>query len=304
MTRTGRHDALSLKRQRGLAALLLIANLVLAVACGAVLAITGWNPEFTNAERILCMSVFGVSWVALVIAAGVVEWLPQITSDLLRDAGDNARATKRLARFVAERRMVPYYVGLVFNLFGVALLAEFTGGLTESPFVALFVAFVLIGQQVSRFKLQATLLLVYGAVLVGGMLALKEVVSEPSEATPPALSATIILLSFVAGGLLNSYEKVHNYLVERRVQPPAQVRIYRDGRGIWRFALHRQDPVLLGPDPAPVKSGVPSELRERFEEHAKQMGAYADWGDLHTDWPNDCEDDSFIVPLHPRRGPT
>lgn len=299
----GRHDALALKRQRGLAAVLLIANLIIGIACVAIIEWEGWSPGITSIEGTICTAVFGVSWLSLLVAAGLVEWLPQITSDLLRDAGDNSRATKRMATFIARWRMAPYYLGVWANLVGVALLAEFTGGLTGSPFVALLVALVLIGQQVSRFKLQAGALLLSGAIIVIAMLACESLATPPPEPSPQLLSAALVLFAFVAGGLLNYYEKAHNYLIGKRVRPPRQVRIYRDGRNVWRFVLHRQDPVLLGSDHSPIEGGVPIELREQFERYAQQMGTHADWGELTPSWPDTCED-SFIVPLRKRGGPS
>lgn len=298
MVRRRRHDALALKRQRGLAALLLIANLVVGLVCFAFVVLGDWSPGINPTEWLISLAVFGISWLSLLVAAGLVEWLPQITSDLLRDAGDNSRATKRMAAFIASWRMIPYYLGFGANLVGIALLTEFTGGLTDSPFAVLFVALVLIGQQVSRFKPQAGLLLLFATATVAAMLAYESLFVDRPELSE-GLTAVLVLLAFVAGGLLNYYEKAHNYLIEKRVQPPTQVRIYRDGRDVWRFALHRQDPVLLGSDHPPIDRGVPVVLREQFEQHARRMGLYADWGELVPSWPDTCED-SFIVPLRKR----
>jgi hypothetical protein len=305
MKRNRRHDAVALDRQKSLAPLLILSNLGVGGFLVGVMLLSGWDPELSTGELIACVVVGAVSALALLVAAGFVEWLPQLFPSLYGDSVRSGRKSSASARFVARNRMVFYYVGVWSNFFAIALVTEFTGGLLGSPFVALLIAFVLTGQQLSRFRKQSGALLATGLLVALAMLKLESHVATPSPPAPDELEAASILLALAAGGLLSYFEKSHNYLIEKHVRPPSHVRIYADGLGIWRFAfyrdIHRQDPVLLAPhDPstAPRNGGFPPELKARFEKLVEAMAADAKWPNRSLRWPTKCED-SFSMDLAP-----
>lgn len=300
MVRAGRHDELALKRQRDLAGALILANLGIGSVSALIIDRYDWSLGLTATEMTLWVAAFAVTLLALLIAAGFIEWLAGALPSFIarNEAGPNPN---RLSTFIAEKRMVFYYVGVWANLIALALVTETTGGLQASPFVPVFVAFILTGQQLSRFRTQAFNLLVSGLVLVAAMLAFHSLASEPSSLPPDQLPIAVVVLSLLAGGLLNVFERPHNYLLKKQVPPPTHARIYRDGEGVWRFVFfmdrHSQDPVLLGrSDPSLQDGKFPPELRERFEEHIKEMGKHGSWANVSPEWPAKCKQ-SFTMRL-------
>jgi hypothetical protein len=300
MARPKRHDEIAHERQKRLAALLVIANL--AVGLGAVVAVllTGWDLELTRTEWICIAIAVGISWVNLLIAAGFVGWILDLPSSLFPD-GLGASAESPDARLLKGRRMAFYYVGVWANLVALAFIVEITGGLAESPFVALLIAFVLTGQQLSRFRTQSGLLYVSGLLIVALMILLEPIANPPTESAPHELEIAIVVLALVAGGLLNFTEKPENYLV-KKVRQPSRARIYRDGGGVWRVCLlervHRQDPVIFASLEAKgeAEEAFPDGLQERFEEFLATMSEDAGWTTMVVSWP-DRYSNSFIVRL-------
>lgn len=303
MKRNSRHDSVALARQKNLAALLILANLFVGAALALVMTLSDWSPGLTSFELIVCCIVFGMAWLALVVAGGFVEWLPRALPSAFPGGLQADGEPSSVAAFIARRRMVFYYAGVVLDLLAIAVISQVTGGLPESPFVALLIAFVLTGQQLSRFRTQSGILFVLGIVTALLMLIFEPFFSKPEPPAPPELEIAAVLLALATGGVLNYFEKSHNYLLERHVHRPSHVRIYEDGRGIWRYSLyrdfHRQDPVLFPPGDPAVKlddGEFPPGLKERFEELAKAMGSDASWDALEPDWPERCED-SFAMRL-------
>jgi hypothetical protein len=300
MARGIRHDALALKRQRNLAATLILANLTIATVSAWIIEHYNWDVELTQTEQIFWIAGFTATLVVLLIASGFLEWLPGALSGVF--VGTEAESVpNRLSAFIARHRMVFYYAGVWANMTTLALVVETTGGLPTSPFVPIFVAFVLTGQQLSRFRTQALTLFVSGLALVVVMLSCRSLVSDPATAPPDLLPIAVVILSLLMGGLLNILERPHNYLLKKQVPAPTHARIYRDGEGIWRFAFflkrHQQDPVLQGRSDPPIPEGqFPSGLRERFEEHAREMGQHAAWTNVSPQWPSTCEQ-SFTIEL-------
>ncbi len=291
-----RHDKVALDRQRDLAAILLIVNLVVGAVCFVIIhySSSDWEIEMNAWQSGVCLGLFGVSLLSLLVAAGTFEWLPKIAPSLRREGGGDPHAGFRLGAALAKHRMVPYYLGVWFDLLALAWLTEFSGSLVTSPFVPLLVAFVLVGQQVSRFKTQAGALLATAALVVVAMLIFEP--DDPTNLPPAGLVLATVLLSLVVGAVLNLYEKPHNYRDPKRVKPPTHARIYRDGQEIWRFSFYGQDPVLFGPTNG-SPAALLAELRERFTAHTKEMGALAAWGGLAPEWPSECDEKGFVVPL-------
>jgi hypothetical protein len=215
--REPRHDDIAHERQRRLAPLLLLANLAIAVCATAIMLGFDWGPDPTEAELALFTVLLGLSWATLLIAAGAVGWVVE----LLDGVGTPPEQAKpRIdARFLARYRMVFYYAGVLTNLAAFALVAEVTGGLAESPFVALLVAFVVTSQQLSRFKTQSVLMFLAGAAVVALVWALEPSASHPSEPAPHGVEIALVLLAFLGGGLLSIIEKPRN--PRRAVESPS-----------------------------------------------------------------------------------
>lgn len=288
MTPGSRHDQLSLWRQQRLAGVLIVTNLAIVAASALIIAHYDWSLGLTPTERLLWALAFAITLVALLIASGFLEWL----SDSLGGFGQAGTRSQpgRVQRFIARRRMVFYYAGVWANMIAIALVTETTGGLAASPFVPLFVAFVLTGQQLSRFRTQALNLLWSGLIIAGALLVCHSLATEPPAPAPDELPIAMVVLALLMGGVLNISERPHNYMLRAQVPPPSHVRIYRDGEGVWRFAFflkrHAQDPVLLAHDSSSVPEGdFPPELRERLEEHAREMGKHGKWKNTGLEWP-------------------
>lgn len=300
MARPKRHDEISHDRQRRLAALLVIVNLAVGLASVVAVLLTDWNLEFSQLDWVCIAIVVSVSWFNLLIAAGVIGWILDLLSGLLPDSV-GASGKPRDARLLQRGRMVFYYVGVWANLLALAFIIEITGGLAESPFVALLIAFVLTGQQLSRFRTQSVLLYVSGLLIVALMVLLESIVQPPREAAPHALEIAIASLALVAGGLLNIAEKPANYLV-KKVQQPSRARVYRDGGGTWRVCLlgdvHRQDPVIFASleTGADHEEAFPDGLKDKLEEFLKRMTEDAGWSTMVVSWP-DRYSGSFVVAL-------
>lgn len=206
--RKPRHDTIAHERQRRLAPLLLLANLAIAVAAAIVMLSFGWGPDPTGFELGLFLFLLVFSWTNLLIAAGAVGGLV----DLLDGVPKHQReASPRVDdRILARYRMVFYYVGVLANLAAFALVAEVTGGLAGSPFVALLVAFVVTSQQLSRFKTQSALMLLAGLVVIVVMYLLEADASHPPDPAPEGAEIILVVLALVGGGLLGIIEKPRN----------------------------------------------------------------------------------------------
>jgi hypothetical protein len=301
-----RHDEISHERQKRLGALLVVTNLIVGGISLAIVFLTDWNPELTRGEWIAFGLVILISWLNLLIAAGVVGWVFDLALSMLPDGVGSTDAHPD-DKLLERHRMAFYYVGVWSNLLALGLIIEVSGGLGESPFVPLLIAFVLTGQQLSRFRTQSGLLYVSGLALVGLMVLCEPLASEPPESAPHELTMVVAFLALAAGGLLNYVEKPHNYLLEKHLKPPSRARIYQDGCGAWRVALlhsiHRQDPVLLGGDvksALPIDGQFPDGLQERFEAYLRSMAEDARWSPVEPDWPQQCSL-NFMVKLNPPR---
>jgi hypothetical protein len=298
-----RHDEVAHERQQNLAALLVLVNLFVGAICLAIILEVGWDPEFTRTEWTYCLALVLFSWLNLLIAAGAVGWLISLLFSILPDSVGGARQRPD-AGLLSRHRMIFYYLGVWSNLLALGLVIEITGGLAESPFDALLIAFVLTGQQLSRFRTQSGLLYISGLLVFGVILALEPVASKPVEAAPHVLTIAVAFLALVAGGFLNYFEKPHNYLVEKHVKQPSHARLYQDGQGTWRVALlentHRQDPVLFRQRTGGASSNgeFPVGLKEKFQTFMDSMAQDASWGSLRSDWPANCTR-SFVVTLVP-----
>jgi hypothetical protein len=192
------------------------------------------------------------------------------------------------------------------DLLALGVMIEVSGGLAESPFVPLLIAFVLTGQQLSRFKTQSGLLYLSGLVIFGLMIIVEPLSSRPPEPPPHELTIAMAFLALATGGLLNYFEKPHNYLLAKRLKPPSRARIYQDGSGVWRVSLlhsiHRQDPVIFPASDPPtelIDGEFPIGLQEQVNAYLEALSTVAKWEHVQTDWPSRCSS-SFMVRIVPK----
>ncbi len=300
-------------RQRRLAGILFLANLAIGLVSAAIIGpVNNWQLEFSTFQWVCLGFAFGLSWLCLLIAADFAHWAggvvrragSAIASALSEDgkADEPEDPGPEIERLDPHRKYF-YYCGVWSNLISLALLTELTGGLAESPFVALYIAFVLTGQQLSRFRRQTFWMLVTGVVVTALMIVLGPYASAPAVAAPHGLTITVVALALAAGALHNYMEKPENYLIKKHVRPPTRARIYLDGRMAWRFTflenIHRQDPFLATsamPAAAMNADGdFPEGLKEKFEEYLGVMLDATGW-QVESTWPNRCAR-SFVVNL-------
>ncbi len=305
MPKKTRHEEIAHERQQRLAGLLVVVNLGVGAISAAFLFETDWQMGLSTNEWITFGAIVAISWLNLLIAAGAVGWL---WDAVLTALPEGHSATPPPDGWLLERgRMVFYYVGVWANLLALAYIIETTGGLAESPFVPLLIAFVLTGQQLSRFRTQSGLIYLSGLVAIGLMIAGESLFTEPAEVAPHEMTIAIAALAVTAGGLLNYIEKPPNYMLEKHVKQPSRARVYQDGRGVWRVVLleriHRQDPVVFMSAVGvaeQVKDGYPTGLKEEFQTYIESMGKVAGWRQLKATWPSRCTT-SFIVQLSPEQ---
>lgn len=282
-----RHDTIAHERQRKLAQLLFLANLGIGASAGLLMAYWDWSFEPTGFEVGLLIGLFALSWLCLLTAAGAVGWLVGLFAGIpgVPPSGEPAVDEE----FLAKHGMRFYYAGVIFNLVAFALVTEVTGGLDESPFTALLVAFVLTSQQLSRFRPQAAIMLGIGLAVTGLMLLLEPLASEPAAAAPHQLEVAAVLLALIGGGALNCMEKPPNHYVTAP-EAPSRVLVYRDAQGNWRFSFyqrfHRQDPILLT-GAAADGNAFPEELERQVIRYASEMATVAGWEESVPGWPKE-----------------
>ena len=282
-----RHDSIAHERQRKLAQLLFLANLGIGVCAVLLMAYYDWSPDPTGFELTLVILLIGLSWLCLLTAAGAVGWLVGLLGGL--SVGPSTGDPAVDDRLLAQHRMRFYYAGVIFNLAAFAVVIEITGGVAESPFMPLLIAFVLTSQQLSRFRPQAAVMLGVGLVVTGLMLWLEPLASEPATAAPHQLEIAAVMLALIGGGVLNWLEKAPNHYVSK-LEAPSKVLVYRDKQGHWRFAFyerfHRQDPILLTASKADG-DGFPDRLERQVLHYASEMATGADWGESVPGWPQE-----------------
>ncbi len=279
-----RHDSIAHDRQQKLAQLLFLANLGIGLCAGLLMVYYDWAPEPTRFELILLAGLIALSWACLLTAAGAVGWLVGLLGGLpATPSGDGAIDQK----FLDQHRMRFYYAGVIFNLVAFAVVTEVTGGLAESPFAALLVAFVLTSQQLSRFQPQAAVMLGVGLLAAGLILLLEPLASEPETVAPHQLEIAAVLLALIGGGVLNWIEKPPNHYV-RKLEDPSQVLVYRDVQGNWRFAFyrrsHRQDPILTRSEIDGDR--FPDGLEGQVIKYASEMASVG-WEESVPGWPEE-----------------
>lgn len=313
--RQPRHDQIAFRRQRYLAVFLLMIDIYVIALSALVAYIAKWHP-ITQDGFFLTGTLALATVICLLLAAGVVGGLRGMWNEGISAAPGRRHPDPD---FFVKRRMVFFYTGVNLNILGLAILVEQTGGITASPYIAVFFAFVLTGQQLSRFKTQSSFLISVGVALTAAMW-VYESVFGPSKTpgAPKVLTFLLVASTFVACGLITNYEKGHNYLVEGEQSLPTHAHVYRDSESMWHYAVycqrHRLDPIF-GHDPEEAgtesslesrhdseETGTESSLenvRDRVEAIVKSMYQAAGWGQPSFEWRRGDQETDLIVEFPP-----
>jgi len=297
MFRTTRHDNIAFIRQRYLAMFLLILLAIVIILSAAIAYAFKWHP-LTPDRLAIVIPLSAATALSLLLAAGVVGGC--------RDMWDNAVNKTPAARthrdndFFARKRMVFFYAGVNLSLVLFVVVIEQTGGVTSSPYTAPFVALVLTGQQLSRFKTQASFLISTGMVLtlIAGIYeSTAGVLDTPSP--PRILVYLLIAISLAAAGLIANVEKDHNYLIEGKQHLPTHARVYKDAHDIWHYVIycqqHQLDPIVGSDTTKEGTRNSESEVCAKVEADVRSMYQAAGWGQPSFNWSPREQGNSFTV---------
>jgi hypothetical protein len=297
MLRSTRHDNIAFIRQRYLAIFLLILLAIVIVLSAAISYSFKWHP-LTRDRLDIVIPLSVVAALSLLLAAGAVGGC--------RDMWENAINKTPAARihrdsdFFARKRMVFFYAGVYLSLVLFVVVIEQTGGVITSPYTAPFVALVLTGQQLSRFKTQASFLISTGIALTIIMRIYESVVGVlNTPSSPRILVYLLIAISLVAAGLIANVEKDHNYLIEGKQHLPTHARVYKDAHGIWHYVIycqrHQLDPIAGSDTTKEGTRDSESEVYAKVEADVRSMYQAAGWGQPSFNWSPRELGNSFTV---------
>ena len=295
-----RHDQIAFRRQQYLAAFLLMIDAYVAVISVVVGYIAKWHP-LTQDELLLTTILALASMVCFLLAAGAVGGIRDMWNEGI---GIAPGLRHRDTDFFAKRRMIFFYTGVNLNMIALALLVGQTGGITASPYIAVFFAFILTGQQLSRFKTQSSFLIGVGIVLTAAVFVCESTVGLPKTSrAPDELTFLLLASTLIACGLITSYEKGQNYLVEGKQNLPTHAHVYRDATGMWHYAVycrrHRLDPVVGHDSEETGTEGSLESVRKKVEAIVKSMYQAAEWGKPSFEWPAAEQGTDLIVEFPP-----
>jgi hypothetical protein len=257
-----------------------------------------WRP-FTPDRIVLSGVLTLVTMLCLLLATGAVGGARDMWAGGMTPGP--AVWAHRDTDFFAARRMIFFYAGVNLNIVTLSVLIEQTGGIIRSPYSAVFFAFILTGQQLSRFKTQSSFLISVGVILTLAMWIYETAFGLLKTSDPPKpLVFLLVVSTFIACGLMTNYEKNHNYYVEGRQNLPTHAHVYRDAEGVWHYEIycqrHRIDPIVGDLSSLPAQTGDSSNaVRRGVEATVKSMYEAAGWGHPKFLWPEDTQSYDQIV---------
>jgi hypothetical protein len=297
MFRTTRHDNIAFIRQRYLAIFLLILLAIVIVLSVATAYAFKWHP-LTPGRLAIVIPLSAVTVLSLLLAAGAVGGCRDMWENAINKTP--AARTHRDSDFFARKRMVFFYIGVNLSLVLFVVVIEQTGGVISSPYTAPFVALVLTGQQLSRFKTQASFLISAGIALTIIMGIYESSVGVLNTPPPPRLLAYLLIaISLVASGLIANVEKDHNYLIEGKQQLPTHARVYKDAHDIWHYVIycqrHQLDPIVGSDTTKEGTRNSENEVCTKVEADVRSMYQAAGWGQPSFNWSPREQGNSFTV---------
>jgi hypothetical protein len=241
------HDYLSATRQRRIADLALVMNVVIAVLYVFAVQYWDWHLDVPASAQWATIGFWGAALLGMLAASSI----PGAIAGFFDEISDHEAGRRREPLWIRNGRKYLFYPAAYFNFVAAAIWIEVSGGLVESPFTPVLFAMILTAQQLSRFTLNSSLFLAFGAVATG-IIAIYETVAGIHEAPtpPPKLAFWILVASFVVTALCAHALKQRNYRASDSYPDPAVVEIYRDSAGRWRYAMYCKrtplDPLVGG----------------------------------------------------------
>lgn len=203
-TKRRRHGKIALRRQKELARWLFYVNVAIAVIW--LLTANDWHLGLSGGVVVALIACGVVFVICIGLAANGIGGVRRFLRAADQGNDDDDDEPWRSESWIADRRYWFYYAGVWADLFALALLVWTTGGLDGSPLVAILVAFVLTGMQLSRERDQAAALLASGV----GVAVFILVVSPPMHPPDPApsdLATWLVMLALGGGGVLTLNER-------------------------------------------------------------------------------------------------
>jgi len=232
------HDERSIQRQRSIANLTVIADLIVAIFY--VVAIYAWNWNISSSGNLpdVALGIFGVGFVLLLGASSLFRGALSFFQGLGTAPPGQDVAAEPVA--LMRSRKYLFYGGVIFNIVGLCILIEATGGIIRSPYTAVLYVMILCAQQLGRFRTNSLFFIVVG-VTVTALLFLAEALFGISRIPhPPSILAYLILASaFLITALFTHSDKARNFRATGGIPDPTHIEVYRDGRAGWRYVLYR-----------------------------------------------------------------
>jgi hypothetical protein len=276
------HDELSVQRQRTLATLQLLVNLLVVVLYEVAITAWDWRFTLTPPEKTVAWTVWALSLLCL----GFSSSLYATVTGLIRSLSSRPQhpISSEPAALSMYRKYV-YYPGVYLNVVAIAIFVEASGGIVHSPFSAVLFALVLAAQQLSRFKTNSLLFISFGVVTTIVLSGVESLFGVHRVATPPAaLYFWTLAGAFLLTALCTHSDKGENYRARGAFPAPSLVELYVDDEGTWRFALHcagaRLDPVVE----TPTESASLPEAQHIVEGHVARMLAATEDGEASIRW--------------------
>jgi hypothetical protein len=238
------HDELSVQRQRTVADLTLLANIILIALSSIAIKMWHWHLTIGPLALVAGTVVWGIS-IALLIAASS---LPRATASFTRNLGSAPTPPDSPDRLAGARKFL-FYPGTFLNFVAVCILVEESGGLVRSPFTPVLFAMALAAQQLGRFRTNSKIFISFGILATAALFLFERSNGLRSVAPPPdRLAFALLAAAFLVTAVYTHSDKTKNYRASGGFPPPTHVELYWDHQGVWRYVLHckngRLDPLL------------------------------------------------------------
>lgn len=143
---------------------------------------------------------------------------------------------------MTSTRKYVYYPAAYFAFLAIAISVEISGGLVRSPFTAVFFAMILGAQQLSRYKLNSRIFIVFAVISTTVLGLYESAVGIPSQPAPPVeLNFYILAASLFVTAMCTHAAKPINYRARGTYPDPTHAEVYKStGDDLWRFALYHR----------------------------------------------------------------
>lgn len=274
------HDHISAVRQRAIANLACLVSISMAGLYYVAVNNWDWNLEISTATGIAVATLWSLGFAGMIYASS----LPNILRKTWDQLGDGP-AYEELDEppWLTTSRKYAYYPAAYATFVATGISVEMSGGLVNSPFTAVFFTMILGAQQLSRYKLNSRLFIIFGVSATLLLALYQEVFGiQPQPTAPPALSFSILAASFLVTALCTHAAKPINYRPSGDYPDPTHAELhYGHGEGRWRFALYNRGTQLDPLIDADEQSLTVGEAEEKVATIALSLCTH---GQSHIDW--------------------